>query len=214
MTRRRCLRNFGNSSKKNDWSRDDKPFDLRKRVAIIASRNPMAKLVLLSEGLTGRSHELKVEKTTVGRVDDNTFPISEASVSSHHCEIILRGNDVVIKDLNSTNGTFIEGNQITEAVLKPGQILRVGKIEMRLESGVQPPATKKQVDQTLVIPRGVTLNELEQGSRGFDTTSKGFSKKENKVNKWFIVAGIAFALVIVVLFIYILTIVKQSPQGR
>ena len=65
----------------------------------------MAKLVILSEGMTGRTHELNVEKTTVGRLEDNTFQISEASVSSHHAEISLRGSDVVIKDLNSTNGT-------------------------------------------------------------------------------------------------------------
>ena len=182
----------------------------------------MAKLVLLSEGFTGRSHELKVEKTTIGRVDDNTFPIPEASVSSHHCEILLKGDDVVIKDLNSTNGTFINGEQVAESVLKPGQILRVGKIEMRLETAAPAPSAgaapgalaRKPADQTLVIPRGVSLNELEQGSRGgFDTTSKGFSKKENKTNKMFIIGGIVFALIIIALFIYVLTIVKQSPTN-
>src|SRR6058998_817183 len=94
----------------------------------------MARLVLLSEGLTGRTYELKVDRTTVGRVEDNSFQIPEASVSSHHAEILLRGNDVVIKDLNSTNGTFINGEKVTEAVLKPGQILRLGMIEMRLET--------------------------------------------------------------------------------
>ena len=95
----------------------------------------MPRLVVLSEGLTGRAYELKVDKTTIGRVDDNTFPIPEGSISSHHCEILLRGNDVVIKDLNSTNGTFINGQQVTgEGVLKPGQILRLGQVEMRLEA--------------------------------------------------------------------------------
>ena len=39
----------------------------------------MAKLVILSAGMTGRSHELKVDKTTIGRVEDNTFQISEPS---------------------------------------------------------------------------------------------------------------------------------------
>src|SRR5436309_3365617 len=94
----------------------------------------MAKLVVLSEGLTGLTHELKVEKTTVGRLDDNTFQIAEPSVSSHHCEVIQRGNDIVVKDLNSTNGTFINGEKITEAALKPGQILRLGKVEVRQEN--------------------------------------------------------------------------------
>ena len=95
----------------------------------------MARLVLLSEGLTGRTFELKVEKTTVGRVEDNLFQIPETSVSSHHAEIVVRGDEVLIKDLDSTNGTFINGEKVTEAVLKPGQILRLGMIEMRLDAG-------------------------------------------------------------------------------
>ncbi len=94
----------------------------------------MARLVILSEGLTGKAFELTAEKTTIGRVDDNMFAIPEASVSSHHAEVLVRGGGVVIRDSNSTNGTFINGNQITgEAGIKPGQILRLGQIEMRLE---------------------------------------------------------------------------------
>ncbi len=178
----------------------------------------MAKLVLLSEGLTGRSHELTVEKTTVGRVDDNTFAIAEASVSSHHAEILLRGNDVVIKDLNSTNGTFINGEQVAaekETVLKPGQILRLGKIEMRLETEASAAAAapaKKAADQTLVIPRGVSLNEFDQGARGgFDTAGKGFTKKVNKVNKMFLIGGIIFGVIIIGLLVYIVTVVIPGP---
>src|SRR5439155_708804 len=94
----------------------------------------MAKLVVVSAGMTGRTHELKVEKTTIGRVEDNTFQIAEPSVSSHHCEVLLRGSDVVVKDLNSTNGTYINGEKVSESVLKPGQLLRLGQIEMRLET--------------------------------------------------------------------------------
>src|SRR6266704_1630687 len=98
----------------------------------------MAKLVILSEAQKGRSHELSVDKTTIGRVEDNTFQIAEPSVSSHHCEVLLRGTEVLIRDLNSTNGTFINGEKITEAVLKPGQSLRLGHIELWLDNGSTP----------------------------------------------------------------------------
>ena len=101
----------------------------------------MPKLVLLSAGMTGRTHELKVDKTTIGRVEDNTFQISEPSVSSHHCEVLLRGSDVVVRDLNSTNGTYINGEKVTEKVIKPGQILKLGQIEMRLETDAPPSPT-------------------------------------------------------------------------
>ena len=161
----------------------------------------MAKLVLLSEGLTGRTHELIAEKTTVGRIEENTFPIPDPSVSSRHCEILLRGADVVIKDLNSTNGTFIEGQQISgEAVLKPGQILRLGQIQMRLESGTAAALPQRaSVDSTMIMPRGqggVSLNDLEKGPVGGGLDTKVFAKKTNKVNLYFLIGGIIFAIII------------------
>src|ERR1041384_3338036 len=181
----------------------------------------MAKLVVLSAGMTGRTHDLKVDTTTIGRVEDNTFQINEPSVSSHHCEVLLRGSDVVVKDLNSTNGTFINGEKVTESILKPGQTLRLGQIELRLENGAPgpssaaspssaapapPPApatTKKVADQTLVMQRGVSLSELDSGARSgsFDTKGTGFSKKDDKANKIFWIAAAVFGLVIVVLLL-------------
>src|SRR5947209_92714 len=167
----------------------------------------MPKLVLLSAGMTGRTHDLKADKTTIGRVEDNTFQIAEPSVSSHHCEIVLRGTDVMVKDLNSTNGSFINGEKVTESVLKPGQVLRLGQIEMRLETDSMAGPAKKPVDQTMVMQRGVSLTDLEQGSRGrgFDTTSTGFSKKDNNVNKIFIIGAVVVGVVIIGLLLFALS---------
>jgi pSer/pThr/pTyr-binding forkhead associated (FHA) protein len=174
----------------------------------------MAKLVIQNQGLTGRVHELSVDRTTIGRVEDNTFQIADPSVSSHHCEIHLRGSDIVIRDLNSTNGSFINGNKVEESVLKPGQVLRLGQVELKLEvegmalaspSASAPAAApaKKQVDATMLIPRGVRLGDLEKGGRppGFDTNT-AFSKKTNRVNKVFIIGGIIIALIIGALLYY------------
>lgn len=166
----------------------------------------MARLVLLSEGLTGRTYELKVESTTVGRVSDNAFEVPEDSVSSHHCEILLRGNDVVVKDLNSTNGTFINGERVTEsASLKPGQILRLGKVEMRLESGDNSGAAmRKPLDQTRIIPQGVKLDELE-GTRPLNFEGKtGFEKRTNKGTRIFIGVSIVVAVLLIGLMIFLL----------
>ena len=167
----------------------------------------MAKLVVLSVGMTGRTQELKAEKTTIGRVEDNTFQIAEPSVSSHHCEVVLKGNEVLVRDLNSTNGTFINGEKITESIIKPGQILRLGQIEMRLETDAPAAPAKKQVDQTMVMQRGVSMTELEQGSRagGFDTKSTGFSKKDDKGNKIFWIVVALVGLLIVAVLLYALT---------
>jgi len=157
--------------------------------------------------MTGRTQELKVDKTTIGRVEDNTFQIAEPSVSSHHCEVLLRGSDVLIRDLNSTNGTFINGEKVTEKVIKPGQILRLGQIELRLEADGPSAPAKKSLDQTLVMQRGVSLDELEQGARtgGFDTKGSGFSKKDDKGNKIFWIVAALVGLIIVGVLLYALT---------
>ena len=184
----------------------------------------MAKLVILSQSMNGRVHELKADKTTIGRVEDNTFQIAEPSVSSHHCEVVLRGNEVVIKDLNSTNGTFINEEKITESVLKPGQTLRLGQIELRLEDGAPaataapaasgstpsapaPAPAKKPESVTRTATRGVSLSELESGGRplGFDTTA-AFTKKRNKVGTYFWIGAVVVALIIIVLLIYALSL--------
>ena len=182
----------------------------------------MAKLVILTQGLTGRAHELNVDRTTIGRVEDNTFQIAETSVSSHHCEVLLRGSDVVIKDLNSTNGTFINDQPVTsESVLKPGQTLRLGTVELKLEGGGAAPApadaapdasAKTPPKSTIAIPRGVSLSELEGGGRppGFDT-SKEFSKKRNRAGIYF---WIAAGVVVVVIVVLLLVALNQIPHGK
>lgn len=157
------------------------------------TNQPMAKLVVLSEGLTGRSFDLKDEKVSIGRLEDNAFQIPEPSVSSHHCEVVRKGNDLLVKDLNSTNGTFISGEQVKgEGILKPGQILRLGQIEMRLETGAQTPG-KMPLDQTRAIPQGVKF-DLERS--GLDKNSP-FAKKSNKIAMVFIGIGVVLVIIIV-----------------
>jgi pSer/pThr/pTyr-binding forkhead associated (FHA) protein len=179
----------------------------------------MAKLVILTPGLpvTGREHELNVDRTTIGRVEDNMFQIAEPSISSHHCEVLLRGNDVVIKDLNSTNGTFINGEQITESALKPGQTLRLGNVELKLDAPGAAPAPaqpKRQAEATMVVPRGVSMSELEGGGRppGFDT-SKEFSKKRNRSGVYFWVA-VSVGVIIIAVLLYMAWVAINSGNGK
>ena len=170
----------------------------------------MARLVLLSEGLTGRTFELKADKTTVGRVSDNVFEIPEASVSSHHAELVLKGSDLHVKDLGSTNGTFINGEKISEGVVKPGQILRLGMVEMRLETvdpAASAAATKKAhtLDQTRVIPQGVKLDELEGTRTPLDFGKSGFEKKSSKGTGIFVGVVIVIGVLLVGALVWVLS---------
>jgi pSer/pThr/pTyr-binding forkhead associated (FHA) protein len=159
----------------------------------------MARLVVLSEGFTGRTYELNLEKTTIGRLEENSFSIPESSISGHHCEILLRGKDIVVKDLDSTNGTFINGEKIKEAALKPSQILRLGQVEMRLESGT-PGASAKPVERTMVIPQGVKFGEPDRSPPPPGPETAVFKKKKASQNRLFWV-GVGVAAVVIVSFL-------------
>ena len=72
--------------------------------------------------------------TSLGRGEHNHFQINEPSVSTSHCLIRINDGDITIKDLGSTNGTFVNQSPVTEAELQPGQRLRLGGVEMLLEA--------------------------------------------------------------------------------
>jgi len=94
----------------------------------------MAKLVVITKGMPASSHELGSTWATIGRADSNTLQIVETSVSGRHCEVRVKGDELVVRDLLSTNGTFAGGKKITEAVVKAGETFRVGEIELRFEA--------------------------------------------------------------------------------
>jgi hypothetical protein len=92
----------------------------------------MARLVILNGHQQGAELELHAGRITLGRADDNDFSLPEGAVSNHHCELEVTDAGTQVKDLGSTNGTFIDGQPVEEAGLRDGQILTLGDVAMRL----------------------------------------------------------------------------------
>jgi predicted component of type VI protein secretion system len=98
----------------------------------------MAKLAFLGEKFGARVYEFVPEKTTVGRGDHNTLVIRDDSVSNAHCEILVNGPEVIVHDLGSANGTFVNGARVNgQSQVKDGQVVRFGSVEARLDLGLQ-----------------------------------------------------------------------------
>lgn len=83
--------------------------------------------VFLSEG-NPASYDLMEDKVTVGRLADNLISINDESVSSHHAELYVDGDNVRLQDLGSTNGTFVNGERTDEAALRHGDEVKFGTI--------------------------------------------------------------------------------------
>jgi len=98
---------------------------------------------------------LKPGVNRIGRSDDNDFTINHSSISSHHCEVIVNESGVLLKDLDSTNGTFINRSPVRESWLHPGQHLQFGAIDMFFESDLPanapPPVSQPAPGATVVV---------------------------------------------------------------
>ncbi len=94
----------------------------------------MARLVVKAVGLENKVIELKLGSNVIGRSPDCDFQISHPTVSTMHCELLLNEGGVRVRDLESTNGSFLDGAAFREAYLQPGQMLRLGDIELLVEN--------------------------------------------------------------------------------
>jgi hypothetical protein len=94
----------------------------------------MARLLIRTGGLENRTLELRLGVNHVGRDPDCDFPINHPTVSTNHCEILVSADGVLLRDCDSTNGTFINRDPIRETWLMPGQEVRLGDVELFVEN--------------------------------------------------------------------------------
>jgi len=102
--------------------------------------------------------QLKPGINLIGRGFANDFKIENPSVSSSHCQIIVEQGKTVLRDLGSTNGTFVNRTPVKETVLLPGQTIHLGGVEIIFQDG---PSAAADIGNTEVlravpaIPRAV-----------------------------------------------------------
>ncbi|RME95077.1 MAG: FHA domain-containing protein [Verrucomicrobia bacterium] len=96
----------------------------------------MARLVILSGDQAGEAFELRSGRNVLGRDPECDVVVPEETVSDQHCEIVVLGATVKVRDLGSTNGTFLRGRRVPlgPVELRPGDLLVVGDIALRLEA--------------------------------------------------------------------------------
>jgi len=101
----------------------------------------MPKLHILSGQLEGKVFDLMEERVTIGRGLDNLIRMEDSTMSHHHAMFVLETDGYKLRDLNSTNGTRVNGMRIAEMKLNNGDQVRMGSVEMRFESDIKKPAS-------------------------------------------------------------------------
>jgi len=124
----------------------------------------MARLVITNGVQEGRVLRLRSGINRIGRSVENHLQVLDPSVSSAHCEVIYSDAEVLVRDLNSTNGTFIDGEPIREGHIRLGQSLQLGNIQMRMEEPKVPASASDITIPDLPTPELALSLAMPDGS--------------------------------------------------
>jgi hypothetical protein len=126
----------------------------------------MASLVVVTGVGQGSVFKLKPGVNRIGRGLENDFQIPDASISSRHCEITRSETALVVRDLNSTNGTYADGRMVTtDMPRRLEKLLRVGSVELELQidvDGADAPVVR--IPQLPMAEVPITSGTLPDGS--------------------------------------------------
>ncbi len=136
----------------------------------------MPKLILTTEAQGKVAYEFAEASITIGRAPDNMIVIDDPSVSNRHALMELTGETYRLKDLDSTNGTKVNGVPTTETVLRFEDRIRFGAIDARYEPdvrGSQPLPELESIEvqpaQSSAAPSGFgNASPFRRGSKSSD----------------------------------------------
>jgi pSer/pThr/pTyr-binding forkhead associated (FHA) protein len=114
----------------------------------------MARLILSLDNQVLAEYNMTKERYTIGRLPDNDVRIDNPAVSGHHSLIINILNDSFLEDLNSTNGTYVNGKLIKKHALQHGDVITIGHHQLRFSDQQAPETEQDEFEKTMVIPSG------------------------------------------------------------
>jgi pSer/pThr/pTyr-binding forkhead associated (FHA) protein len=85
-----------------------------------------ARLVAVNGPLSGQTFYLDEPVVSIGRLGSNDICLEDPFVSRHHCVIRNEGDEYLIKDLTSANGTYLNGERVNAGALKEGSLIQIG----------------------------------------------------------------------------------------
>ena len=114
----------------------------------------MARLILSLDNQVLAEYNMTKERYTIGRLPDNDVRIDNPAVSGHHSLIINILNDSFLEDLNSTNGTYVNGKLIKKHALQNGDVITIGHHQLRFSDQQAEEPEQDEFEKTMVIPAG------------------------------------------------------------
>ena len=138
----------------------------------------MARLILSLDNQVLAEYNMTKERYTIGRLPDNDVRIDNPAVSGHHSLIINILNDSFLEDLNSTNGTYVNGKLIKKHALQHGDVITIGHHQLRFSEQQANDAEQDEFEKTMVIPAGQqNAEQLAAAEKAADAAAAGVSEE-------------------------------------
>ena len=132
----------------------------------------MARLILSLDSQVLAEYNMSKERYTIGRLPDNDVRIDNPAVSGHHSLIINILNDSFLEDLNSTNGTYVNGKLIKKHALQHGDVITIGHHQLRFSDQQTNETEQDEFEKTMVIPAGQhNAQQLEMAEKAADAAA-------------------------------------------
>jgi pSer/pThr/pTyr-binding forkhead associated (FHA) protein len=129
------------------------------------------KLTITRPDLPAAVYMIEQEYTHVGRSSSNEITLPYPSVSNRHCIFVQSGPDVVLRDLNSSNGTYVNNMAITEVILRPGDLIQVGTVVIKFEPGIKRPKLQtSEIPSLIPVASGQLKTQASSGALYYQTT--------------------------------------------
>ncbi len=129
----------------------------------------MARLILSLDGQTLGEYNMTKERYTIGRLPDNDIRVDNAAVSGHHSLIINILNDSFLEDLNSTNGTYVNGKLVKKHALQHGDVITAGHHQLVYVDDQAVATPPDEFEKTMVIePSDQMQKQLAKATRAID----------------------------------------------
>ncbi|RZV35785.1 MAG: FHA domain-containing protein, partial [Chromatiales bacterium] len=142
----------------------------------------MARLILSLDNQVLAEYNMTKERYTIGRLPDNDVRIDNPAVSGHHSLIINILNDSFLEDLNSTNGTYVNGKLIKKHALQHGDVITIGHHQLRFSDQQAPETEQDEFEKTMVIPAGQqNADQLAEAERAADKAVAAATDNVDKV---------------------------------
>jgi pSer/pThr/pTyr-binding forkhead associated (FHA) protein len=142
----------------------------------------MARLMLSLDGNVLAEYNMNKERYTIGRLPDNDIRIDNPAVSGHHSLIINILNDSFLEDLNSTNGTYVNGKLIKKHAMQHGDVITVGHHQLRFVDSQDGEVEQDEFEKTMVItPSSQGEDRIRRVAAAVDQAAKAVSSKRPSV---------------------------------